>query len=405
MKALVFHDLGDIRLDDVADPSIKDEYDVIVKITTSAICGTDLHFIRGTAGPMKSGTVLGHEAVGIVSDIGKGIRNFNLGDRVIVPSTIACGSCDMCHKAEYSQCNKANPNGPDAGTAFYGGPKDTGPFHGCQAEYVRVPFGNHNLIKIPDTVTDDQAILLSDIFPTAYFAVDIALVKPGNIVVVMGCGPVGQFVIASCKLLGVSKIIAIDTYPDRLEMARQQGAEVIDFNKEDSVDVVKKLTNNSMADVVIDAVGVDSFAPEKGPAARKNKDKVHEFEDERRRLVPSVKNDGNNWIPGNAPSYVLQESVDLVAKCGTISIIGVYPMESKVYPIGKAMNKNIKIVMGNCPHRAYIPRLIEYVTADLIDPSKILTNIEPIQDIIEAYKNFDLRHDGWIKVAINLPTD
>jgi threonine dehydrogenase-like Zn-dependent dehydrogenase len=400
MKALVFHEVGDIRLDNIADPIIENQFDVIVEITTSAICGTDLHFIRGTVGPMKSGTVLGHEAVGIVSEIGKGITNFKVGDRVIIPSTIACGACDMCHQSNFSQCNKANPKGPESGTAFFGGPVASGSFHGCQAEFVRVPFGNHNLVKLPSSVSDDKAILLSDIFPTAYFAVDIAKVKKGDIVLISGCGPVGQFAIAGCQLRGVSKIIAVDTVPSRLAMAQRQGAEIIDFNEDDPVEKLKELTNGRMADVVIDAVGVDAYCPEHGPAHKKSANRKEHFTTELLQLVPAIKNDGPNWIPGNAPSYVLNEAVDLVAKCGTISIIGVYPEALKTFPIGKAMNKNLKIVMGNCPHRAYIPRLVHFVEAGLIDPSLMLTQVESLENIVSAYKQFDLRSEGWIKVGL-----
>ncbi|WP_347251808.1 alcohol dehydrogenase catalytic domain-containing protein [Legionella sp.] len=399
MKALVFHHIGDIRLQEVKDPTIENNTDAIVKITTSAICGTDLHFVRGTVGPMNPGTILGHEAVGTVAEIGKEVTNLTIGDRVIIPSTIACGTCEMCHNALFSQCNHANPNGQFSGTAFYGGPKASGPFHGCQAEYVRVPFAQHNLVKIEESISDDQAILLSDIFPTAYFGVDIASVKPGNIVVVLGCGPVGQFVIASCLLRGVAKIIAIDGIPSRLEMAKKQGAEIINFTKENPYKLIMELTKGLFADVVIDAVGIDSYYPTEGPLTRINKHKTA-FQQEVAELVPVPNNEGKNWLPGNAPSFALRECVDLVAKCGTISIIGVYAEDFMVFPIGKAMNKNVKIVMGNCPHRAYIPFLLQQVQSKVINPAKILTQKMPLIDVVNAYKQFDLRQEGWIKVGL-----
>src|SRR5947209_12804427 len=197
MKAVVYHGLGDIRLDNVHDPKIKEKTDAIVRLTASAICGTDLHMIRGTFPGMKSGTVLGHEGVGVVEEVGEGVRNLRPGDRVVIGSTIACGNCSYCRAGYYSQCDVANPNGKQAGTAFYGGPMTTGPFDGMQAEFVRVPFANINLVKLPDDIDDDQAIMLSDIFPTGYMGADIANIKPGHTVVVYGCGPVGQFVIAS----------------------------------------------------------------------------------------------------------------------------------------------------------------------------------------------------------------
>ncbi|MCP0914544.1 alcohol dehydrogenase catalytic domain-containing protein [Legionella sp. 27cVA30] len=402
MKALVFHAIGDIRLDEVDEPSIEDEYDAIVQITTSAICGTDLHFIRGTMGPMKEGTILGHEAVGVVVEVGKGVRNLKKGERVVIPSTVSCGYCPMCRKACYSQCDEANPNGPEAGTAFYGGPEATGPLNGCQAEYVRVPFANNNLVKLSDAVSDDEAILVSDIFPTAYFAVDMAKVKPGQVAVVLGCGPVGQFVIASLKLRGISRIFAVDALPSRLDMARDQGAECINFNEDDPVAVLKELTNGSLADVVIDAVGIDAFAPEHGPAAAIAQKNKAEFAEEVVSLVPNYQNQKQHWIPGNAPSYTLREGVKLAAKCGTISIVGVYPPEFKVYPIGDAMNKNLRIVMGNCPHRAYIPKLLSLIEDKRIAPLHILTQKKPMDNILQAYQQFDARKEGWIKVALKL---
>ena len=256
MKAVVFHSIGDIRLDDVPEPRIKQATDAIVRLTASAICGTDLHMIRGTLPGMKSGTILGHEGVGIVEEIGKGVRNIQVGDRVVIPSTIACGSCVYCRDGLYAQCDKANPNGPEAGTAYFGGGKESGPFDGLQAERARIPFAPVGLVKLPDGVTDDQAILLSDIFPTGYMAAELAEIRPGRTVAVFGCGPVGQFAIASLRLMNAGRIFAIDTIPSRLAMARAQGAEAIDFSAEDPVEVLKELTGGSGVDRAIDAVGV-----------------------------------------------------------------------------------------------------------------------------------------------------
>lgn len=263
MKAVVFHNIGDIRLEEVPDLQIQGETYAIVRITASAICGTDLHMVRGTMPGMKPGTILGHEAVGIVEAIGPDVRNFKVGDRVVIPSTIGCGSCSYCRAGYYAQCDNANPNGPQAGTAFFGGPEMTGPFNGLQAELARVPFANVNLVKLPadeKVLDDDRAILLSDIFPTGYFGAELAEIKPGDTVAVFGCGPVGQFAIASAKLLGAGRILAIDTVPDRLDMARTQGAEVIDFNAEDPVETIRRLTGGIGVDRAIDAVGVDASA-------------------------------------------------------------------------------------------------------------------------------------------------
>ena len=239
MKAVVFHGIGDIRLDDVREPKLEKPTDAIVRLTSSAICGTDLHMIRGTMAGMKPGTILGHEGVGVVEEVGSAVRNLKRGDRVVIPSTIACGNCSYCRDGYYAQCDKANPNGPDSGTAFFGGPETSGPFHGLQAEFARVPYANVGLVKLPNDIDDDQAILLSDIFPTGFMAAELAEIKPGNTVAIFGCGPVGQFAIASAKLLNVGRIFAIDAIPSRLEMARDQGAEIINFNEDDPVDFMR----------------------------------------------------------------------------------------------------------------------------------------------------------------------
>ena len=400
MKALVFNGIGDISLEEVNLPKITNDNDAIVRITLSAICGTDLHFVRGTVGPMEKGTILGHEAVGVVEKVGKSVRNFVEGDRVIVPSTVSCGFCPCCRKSYYSQCLEANPNGPEAGTTFFGGPKGSGPLMGCQAEFVRVPFANNNLVKLPREVSDSEAILLSDIFPTAYFGADIAKVAPGKIVVILGCGPVGQFAITSCKLLGASRIFAIDNVDSRLALAQKQGAECINFNEEDPTEVIKELTKGTLADVVIDAVGVDAEKPGAGPA-KKEADKLKkEFAQELAEIAPKTHIHGNQWKPGDAPSQALRSAVDLTTPGGTISIIGVYSSESQTFPIGKAMNKNLQIVMGNCPHKKYIPLLLDKVRIGVVDPTTILSQERTLEEIVEAYKNFDLREEGWIKVAI-----
>jgi threonine dehydrogenase-like Zn-dependent dehydrogenase len=388
MKAVVFHDIGDIRLDDVPEPTLQAPTDAIIRLTASAICGTDLHFVRGTVSGMVKGTILGHEGVGIVEALGSDVRNLRIGDRVVVPSTIACGNCTYCRAGYYAQCDEANPNGKAAGTAFYGGPAATGAFHGLQAELARIPYANVGLVKLPSEVSDDQAIMLSDIFPTGYFGAKLAEVSSGDTVAVFGCGPVGQFAIASAKLLGASRVFAIDRFEDRLDMACQQGAEVINFDKEDPVEALRRLTNGIGVDRAIDAVGVDAECPAHCHARThtQNSDKHDES--------------NTNWQPGNAPSQALQWAVEGLAKAGTLAIIGVYPQQADSFPIGMAMNKNLTVNMGNCNHRRYIPRLIEMVQAGRIDPSKILTQVKPMGDAIEAFKAFDLRNSGWIKVEL-----
>lgn len=401
MKAVVFHGIGDIRLDNVPEPKILHPMDAIVRLTASAICGTDLHMIRGTFSGMQPGTILGHEGVGIVEEIGANVRNLKVGDRVVIPSTIGCGSCSYCRTGYYSQCDEANPNGPSAGTAFFGGPKDSGPFNGLQAEYARIPYANVGLVKLPQGVTDDQAIMLSDIFPTAYFGAEIAEISPGDTVAIFGCGPVGMFAIASAQLMGAGRILAIDTIASRLEMAKELGAEVIDFNAEDPVETIQSLTGGIGVDRAIDAVGVDSSQPHQGPAAKQAQQQAKEFQQEVEQIAPETNPSNGNWNPGDGPSQALTWAVQGLAKAGTLSIIGVYPPTHRFFPLGMAMNKNLTINMGNCNHRKYIPTLVDLVETGAVDPEKILTQREPLTSVIEAYKAFDKRQPGWIKVELD----
>lgn len=238
MKALVWHATGDIRLDDVAEPQIEQPTDAVIRLTASAICGTDLHFIRGTFSDMKAGTILGHEGVGIIEQLGDQVRNFDVGDRVVVCSTLSCGYCPPCRSGNTAQCDNANPNGPQAGTCFFGGPQATGPVNGLQAEKARIPFASNTLVKVPQEVSDEQAILVSDIFPTGWFGAEIADITRGDTVAVFGCGPVGQFTIASALLMGAGRVIAVDSHDDRLAMARRQGAFTVNFDKEDPLEAI-----------------------------------------------------------------------------------------------------------------------------------------------------------------------
>lgn len=397
MKAVVFQDVGDIRLEEVPEPKILNATDAIVRLTTSAICGTDLHMVRGTMPGMAPGTILGHEGVGIIEEAGHGVRNLKAGDRVVIPSTIGCGYCSYCRAGYYAQCDNANPNGKSAGTAFFGGPKSSGPFNGLQAEYARIPHAHVNLVKIPKSISDDQAIVLSDIFPTAYFGAEIAEIEPGDVVVVFGCGPVGLLTIVSARLMGAGRILAVDHHSDRLERARDLGAEVIDFSREDPVEILKELTGGIGPDRAIDAVGVDAQMPKSGPAAGKLKDQTEKYRQELRQVAP----EGTSRLAGDAPSLALSWAVESLAKAGTLSIIGVYPETVNTFPIGQAMMKNLTIQMGNCNHRKYLPTLIDIVESGVVDTSKFLTNREPFGSVLDAYKAFDERQPGWIKVELN----
>ena len=269
MKAVVWRGIGDIRLEDVEEPRIQDPNDAIIRITASAICGTDLHMVRGTMPGMVARARSWATRRWAWSKRWAGTSATSRSATAWSScSTIGCGYCSYCRAGYFSQCDNANPNGKRAGTAFFGGPKMTGPFHGLQAERARIPFANVGLVKLPDEVTDNQAIMLSDIFPTGYFGADLAEIKPGNTVAVFGCGPVGQFAILSAMLKDAGRVFAIDRVPDRLEMARAQGAEVIDFEEDDPVEALLELTGGVGVDRAIDAVGVDADPSGQGAGRR-----------------------------------------------------------------------------------------------------------------------------------------
>ncbi|MDR7300164.1 alcohol dehydrogenase catalytic domain-containing protein [Haloactinomyces albus] len=385
MKAVVWQAPGTVNLQEVPDPRVQQSTDAIVRLTMSAICGTDLHMIRGTFPGMAEGTVLGHEGVGVVEEVGSGVRAFQRGDRVVVPSTIACGTCSYCRAGYTAQCDTANPNGPLAGTAIFGGPEPTGGFAGMQAGYVRVPFANANLVALPDSIIDEQAIVISDVLPTGWFGARLAEVGTGDTVAVFGCGPVGQLAIASAWYQGAGRVLAVDSVAGRLETARRQHAEPVNFTSEDPVAMLRELTGGIGPDRVIDAVGVDAYPQDEGS-----------------RTEQSQASGGGTlaWGHGTLPSQAARWAVQAVAKAGTLGVIGVYPPTFESWPIGSAMNKNLTVHMGNCNHRPLMPRLVDLVASGVLDPSVILERQEPVTDAVQAYQAFDQREPGWIKVAL-----
>lgn len=264
-----------------------------------------------------------------------------------------------------------------------------------------MPFANVGLVKLPNEVTDDQAILVSDIFPTGYFGADLADIHEGSTVAVFGCGPVGQFTIASAKLMNAGRVIAIDRVESRLENARKQGAEAINFEEDDPVEAIMELTSGIGVDRAIDAVGIDAQHPDKGPTHERAKDR--EFEQQVKKVAPEQNPKKGNWRPGNAPSQVLEWIVKSTAKAGTLSIIGVYSDQMNVFPIGAAMNKNLAVHMGNCNHKKYVPKLVDLIRAGYVDPLDVMSpKIEPLQSALDAYQAFDLRQPGWMKVELRL---
>jgi len=402
MKAVVWRDVGKVSIDDVPEPRIQDPTDAIVRITTTAICGTDLHFVRGTMPGMRPGTILGHEAVGTVEETGPRVQNFSPGDRVVILSTIACGSCVYCRAGYYAQCDNANPGGREAGTALFGGPVGLGSFDGLQAEFARVPFAHTNLVAIPPGVSDEQAVMTSDIFPTGWFAGRLAEIGKGDVVAIFGAGPVGQMAALSARIQGAGRVLIVDGNADRLEMARLQNAETIDFNEEHPVQAIKELTGGIGADRVIDAVGVDAQMPKAGPAAEEAEKLVGQFAEEQDEDAPRIAPAGGQWEPGDAPSLALRWATRAVAKAGTIGVVGEYPPQHHSFPIGEAMRHNLTVKMGNCNHRRYVPGLLSKIATGGADPTTVLTQQESIPTALEAYEAFDRREPGWTKVVLEL---
>lgn len=377
MRALVFRGEGEVRVEDVDEPRIQEPTDAIVRLTVSAICGTDVHFVRGTMGGVADGRILGHEGVGIVEEVGPQVRNLYPGDRVVIPSTIACGSCAYCRHGYYAHCDQANPHGSQAGSAFFGGPEASGGFDGLQAEYARIPYANVGPMKLPDDITDEQAIVLSDILPTAWYGAELAEVRPGRTVAVFGCGPVGLLAILSALAMGAGRVLAVDHVASRLDRARRLGAETIDFDEEDPVETIRELTLGIGVDRVIDAVGVEGEPPGAPEGEQREPFK-----------------------PGASPVQALDWAVDAIAKAGTIGVIGLYPGHVREFPLGKAMLRNLDIRMGAVHHRRYLPKLIGLVRAGALDPTVAITQVEPLSSADEAYEVFDQRQPGWMKVEL-----
>lgn len=402
MRAVVWHGEGDIRLDDVDQPKIERSGDAVIRVTSTAICGTDLHLVRGTMPGMRPGTVLGHEAVGVVEEVGRDVRGFRPGERVVVCSTIACGVCAYCRAGYFAQCDNANPHGPHAGTSFFGGPESTGPVDGLQAEFARIPYAAATLVKVPDEVSDDEAIMVSDVLPTGWFGARLAQVTEGDTVLVLGAGVVGQCAIASATRQGAARVLVVDGIESRLDTARRQNAEPIDFNVEDPVETVLALTGGIGVDRVIEAVGVDAQQPRRGPAVESLPVSVDDFDAERAQAAPDADPDGRSWLPGDAPSMALRWAARAVAKAGSIGVIGVYPPTFDAFPVGEMTNRNLTVQGGNCNHRRYVPGLLSLVARGGLDPTAFITQHATPATAVDAYRCFDSRGDGWLKTVVDV---
>jgi threonine dehydrogenase-like Zn-dependent dehydrogenase len=387
MKALCWYGKGDVRVESVQDPSILDARDIILKITSTAICGSDLHLYSGLMPTMEKGDVLGHEPMGEVVEVGSAIRKFGIGDRVVVPFTISCGECFFCRQNMFALCDRSNPNAEVARKAMghspaglFGYSHMLGGFAGGQAEFLRVPFADVGPIKVPSGLSDGQVLFLSDIFPTGYMAAENCQIEEGDTVAVWGCGPVGQFAIQSAWMFGAERVIAIDRVPERLAMAESQSkAEIINFSKEPVYDRLMELTGGRGPDRCIDAVGTEADVS--------SLDSV----------VDRVK--VASYIGTDRP-HVLREAIMCCRKGGTISIPGVYIGVLDKIPFGAAMNKGLTLKMGQTHVQKYLEPLLRKVEAGEIDPSFVITHKIGLQDAPGAYKTFRDKEDGCIKVVI-----
>jgi threonine dehydrogenase-like Zn-dependent dehydrogenase len=387
MRALCWHGTGDVRVDTVPDPTILDDRDVILKITATAICGSDLHLYDGFMPTMEKGDILGHEPMGEVVEVGKGVTRLKKGDRVVVPFVIACGSCFFCKRQEYAACDTTNPNAHMARAAMGHAPAGlfgyshlTGGFAGGQAEYLRVPHADVGPIKIESALADEQVLFLSDIFPTGWMAAENAEIEAGDTVAVWGCGPVGQFAIRSAWLLGAGRVIAIDRVPERLRMAEAGKAETINFDEVKVYDRLMELTGGRGPDRCIEAVGLEAHGAGSFDA-----------------VVDKIK---TAVMLATDRAHALREAIMCCRKTGTISVPGVYVGVIDKLPFGAAMNKGLTFKMGQTHAQRYLAPLLARIEAGEIDPSFVVSHRLPLAEAPAAYKMFRDKQDECTKVVL-----
>lgn len=388
MKALVWHGKEDVRYDTVTDPEIEEPRDAIIKVTSCAICGSDLHLYHNFIPAMLPGDVLGHETMGIVEEVGSGVSNLKKGDRVVIPFTIVCGECDQCRAGNFSVCQRTNRRKDLADKVFghataglFGYTHLTGGYAGGQAEYLRVPFADTTHIKVPEGIPDESLLFLSDIFPTGWQAAVQADIQPGDTVAVWGCGPVGQMTIRSAILMGAGQVIAIDFLPERLSMAEAAGAITINFEEESVLERLDELTGGEGPHRCIDAVGMESHITVRQP------DTLYD----RTKQVGLAENDR---------PHVIREMIYACRPAGVISIIGVYSGLVDKIPIGIAMNKGLTFRMAQCHVPRWTDDLLHRIEDGQIDPSFVITHKVPLSDGPEMYRTFRDKQDSCIKVML-----
>jgi len=392
MKALTWCAPYKVKVEDVPDPRILNRRDAIVRITSTCICGSDLHLYDGFIPALKPGDILGHEPMGIVEEVGPDVDRSKItaGDRVVVPFPIACGNCFFCRRELYSCCDNTNTKAYLAEKAFgfttagiYGYSHLMGGYAGGQAQYLRTPFADVNLQKVPKDLHDHQVVFLSDIFPTGYMAIEHSNVQKDDTVAIWGCGPVGQFAIRSAFILGAGRVIAIDDegrVPERLQMAREAGATVIDLRTEKVYDRILEMTGGIGADICVDAVGMEAhgFTPDA--------------------LYDKVK---TMALLATDRVHVLREAIYCCRKGGTLSIPGVYGGLGDKIPIGALMNKGLTVKTGQTHVQKYAPRLLDLIQSGAIDPSFVVTHRIPLSEAPEGYRIFNEKKDGAVKIVLD----
>lgn len=391
MRALVWHGKKDVRVEQVPDPVIKDPRDAIVRITSTAICGSDLHLYHHLIPTLEDGDILGHEFMGEIVEVGSDVRKLKVGDRVIVPFVISCGTCEFCQKGMTSLCDLSNPNAGIAKKAMgyspaglYGYTHMFGGYCGGQAELVRVPFADTSIFVMPPDIPDEQLLFLTDIFPTGWMAADNADIPPGGTVAIWGAGPVGQFAIKSAFLQGAGRVISVDDVPERLEMAKAGGAEVINFKEHDRVyEILLDMTQGKGPDAVIDAVGMEAH----GHGGLMGAADVY---DKAKQAV---------GLETDRPT-ALRQLLYCAKKGSTVSLAGVYAGALDKFPLGIAFNKGLTFRMGQTPVQRYVPELLKLIQDGKIDPSFVITHPLSLDEAARGYEIFANKEDRCIKVVL-----
>ncbi|MEX2148338.1 MAG: zinc-dependent alcohol dehydrogenase [Candidatus Rokuibacteriota bacterium] len=387
MKAVCWYGTGDVRVETVPDPALINPRDAIVKVTSTAICGSDLHLYGGFIPMMKAGDILGHEFMGDVIEVGPECHTLRVGDRVVVPFAIACGRCFFCTRDLWSLCDNSNPNAEMlekvygfSGAGLFGYSHLYGGYAGGQAEYVRVPFADVGPMKVPDSLTDDQALFLSDILPTGYMAAEVCRIQPGDVVAVWGCGPVGQFAIKSAFMLGAERVIAIDRFPERLALAASYGgAEAMNYEDVDVFEELKERTGGRGPDACIDAVGTEAHGTS-----------VDALYDRAKQAM---------MLETDRP-HVLRQAINACRKGGTVSIPGVYGGVLDKVPFGAAFAKGLTLKMGQTHVHRYMRPLLARILQDAIDPTAIISHRMRLEEAPGAYRMWRDKQDGCTKIVL-----